>query len=54
MGVVNAGSSPAPALQDSLTGKTSAVLFLQILVVGLLNFWCGGFIGAPQPFTNEC
>ena len=54
MGVVNAGSSPAPALQDSLTGKTSAVLFLQILVVGLLNFWCGGVTAAPQPFTNEC
>lgn len=54
MGVVNAGSSPAPALQDSLTGKTSTVLFLQILVVGPLNSWCGGFTAAPQPFTNEC
>ena len=29
-------------------------LISSILVVGLLNFWCGGFIGAPQPFTNEC
>lgn len=38
MGVVNAGSSPAPALQDSLTGKTSAVLSLQTLVVGFFEF----------------
>ena len=25
-------------------------LISSILVVGLLSFWCGGFIGAPQPF----
>lgn len=54
MGVVNAGSSPAPALQDSLTDKDDGCLFLQTLVAGFLNFWCGGFAAAPQPFTNEC
>ena len=28
-------------------------LISSILVVGLLSFWCGGFIGAPQPFYER-
>ena len=49
MGVVNAGSNPAPALQDSLTGKTMTVYFFK---PSLSGFCISGAVVLP-PHRNR-